>query len=259
MNIDGNKGTNIDRINEIATRLVQCKRVTVNQLAAEYGLSKETIRRDLNELELRGIAVRNHGGAVLAQEIGGQVYYKNRADTNYVAKTRIGKLAAKLIEDDDTVFLDASTTCLCLAKQLVDKRVTIITNSLQILCELINFENITLICTGGVARSKEMDFYGASAERFIEDYCARKVFFSSTGFDISYGATSCMEVEARVQRAMICCADMVVYMCDQSKFGKVSYNKVAGVDEISYLITDGKLPSDWEEKLGNKLRVLYCD
>ena len=96
--MDGMNETNKDRINAIAARLVQFKAVTVNQLADEYGLSKETIRRDLNELELRGIAVRNHGGAILAQEIGGQVYFKNRADTNYLAKSKIGKLAAKLID-----------------------------------------------------------------------------------------------------------------------------------------------------------------
>ncbi len=257
--MDGMNETNKDRINAIAARLVQFKAVTVNQLADEYGLSKETIRRDLNELELRGIAVRNHGGAILAQEIGGQVYFKNRADTNYLAKSKIGKLAAKLIDEDDTVFLDASTTCLYLAKQLVDKRVTIITNSLQILCELMNFENITLICTGGVVRLKEMDFYGESVEKCIESYCARKVFFASTGFDISYGATSIKEEEARCQRAMIRSAEMVVYMCDQSKFGKVYYNKVADVDDISYLITDGKLPQDWEGKMNPKLKVLYCD
>ena len=257
--MDNLTGSSRERINAIATRLVQEKMVTVKELSEETGLSRGTIRRDLNELEARGIAVRTHGGATLAQEIGGQFIYRSRADANYLAKSKIGELAARLIEDGDTVFLDASTTCLYLAKKLVEKEVTIITNSIQILFELMNFDNIRLICTGGIVRSKEMDFYGESVENLINSYCARKAFFSSTGFDFSYGATSSLEVEARIQRAMIRNAEMVVYLCDQTKFGRVCYNKVADVSELTYLITDGKLLPEWEQQIGKNLKILRCD
>lgn len=253
-----NMNSNNNRLQLITAKLVQMRSVTVNELADEFAISKETIRRDLNELEQRGIAVRTYGGAALAEHVRGQFFFRGRIDVNSPAKMRIGKFAAKMVNDGDTIFLDASTTCLYLAKQLVDKQITVITNSIQILFELIDFENITLVSTGGVVRPKEMDFFGTSSEASIGNFYAKKAFFSTTGFDIQYGATSSFEVVARLQRLMIQNAASTVFLCDQSKFGKTCFNKVADVMDLDYIITDGALPESWEEQLPSKLKVLHC-
>ena len=254
-----NAGSAKDRIHAITTQLVQERSVAVNALAQQFHTSRETIRRDLNELEQQGIAIRTHGGAVLADHVGGQFYFRSRIEVNSPQKMKIGKFAARMVNDGDTIFLDASTTCLYLAKQLVDKHVTVITNSVQILFELINFEHITLISTGGVIRPKEMDFHGAGAEANISNFYAQKVFFSTTGFDIDYGATSSFEVIARIQRIMIQNAANVVFLCDQSKFGKICYNRVADSEELNYIVTDGKLPDGWEKRLPKRVKVLRCE
>lgn len=254
--IENNMNANNNRLQFITAKLVQMRSVNVKALADELAISKETIRRDLNELEKRGIAVRTYGGAVLAEHVGGQLFFRSRIDVNSPAKMRIGRFAAKMVTDGDTVFLDASTTCLYLAKQLADKKITVITNSIQILFELIDFENITLVSTGGVVRPKEMDFFGISSENSIESFYAKKVFFSTTGFDIQYGATSSFEVVARLQRLMIQNAATAIFLCDHSKFGKTCYNKVADVEDMDYLITDEPLPKEWIERLPAKLKVL---
>lgn len=249
----------VERIEMIMHKIYKEKKVDVCTLSQEMGLSRETIRRYLNELEARGVAQRTHGGAILADQIDGQHVYRCRTQDNREAKMKIGRMASKLVNDGDTIFLDASTTCLCLAQYLTDKKITIITNSLQILFEMMNCKGITLISTGGIVRPNEMDFYGESAERSLNNFCGRKAFFSATGFDVNIGATSSLEVEAKIQRAMIQNAETVVFLCDHSKFDKVGYNKVADVDELTYLITDTRLPESWENRLKGHLTVIRCD
>lgn len=253
------KDNAVERIEMIMHRLYKEKNVNVNALSEELGLSKETIRRDLNELEARGVARRTHGGAMLADQLDGQHVYRCRTQDNYEAKMKIGKMASKLVNDGDTIFLDASTTCLCLAKFLTDKKITIITNSIQVLFEMMNCKGITLISTGGIVRSDKMDLYGESAERSLSHLCGNKAFFSATGFHVNVGATSLLEVEAKIQRTMIQNAETVVFLCDHSKFDKVGYNKIADVDELTYLITDTKLPESWENRLKGHLTIIRCD
>lgn len=243
----------------IEHHLIKNGKVSVNELSESFGVSKETIRRRLNDLEAQGIAKRVHGGAVLAEQVGGQQIYKSRSVENFSSKQKIGEAAARMVNDGDTIFLDSSTTCLCLARHLADKRVTIITNSVQILFEVMKLPNLRVISTGGIVRPKEMDFYGEYAERGLDTLCAQKTFFSATGFDLTTGATSSLEVEARLQRAMIKNTETSIFLCDHSKFGKVGYNRVAGIDEISYLITDMPLPAGWGERLDGLTKVILCD
>lgn len=238
--------------------LVRNGRVSVNELADKLHVSRETIRRRLNELEAQGIARRVHGGAVLADQPTGQHIFKTRLLDNFEGKQRIGEAAAKMVNDGDTICMDSSTTCLCLARHLADKSVTIITNSIQILLEGLQQPNLNVISTGGIVRPVELDFYGEYAEQSVAWFCAQKTFFSATCFDLTTGATSSLEVEARLQRAMIKNTETAVFLCDHTKFGKTGYNKVAGIDEISCLITDQALPEGWDSKLGGKLDVKIC-
>lgn len=155
-------------------KLYQKESVNVNALSAEMELSRETIRRYLNELELQGVAKRTHGGAVLVNQINNQQMYHNRTHDNFEEKMKIGKMAARLVKDGDTIFLDASTTCLCMAKHLMDKKITIITNSIQILFEMMNCQGITIISTGGIVVGG-VDLLDAYARMEEIEYCAETI------------------------------------------------------------------------------------
>ena len=127
----------IERKNEILTRLRAEQRVLVSELAAHYGVTEETIRRDLDKLEREGYATKTYGGAIWGDSTRTDLSYTIRNKTNVEAKCRIAELLSPIIRDGDHIMLDDSSTSLYIAKQIRDKQnITVITNSVEIVMEL---------------------------------------------------------------------------------------------------------------------------
>src|SRR5262245_38689900 len=127
-----------ERFSRIEDSLQSQSRVTVEQLARALKVSPVTVRTDLSELERRGRLVRVHGGAMAANKAAHELHFESRARLQHSAKHAIGKYAASLVRDGDSIFLDASTTALELARQVQDRReLTVITNSLRSAQELV--------------------------------------------------------------------------------------------------------------------------
>ena len=156
---------NVERKNTIATWLLERGRVNVAALAEALGVTKETIRRDLNELEKEGVAQRTHGGAVLAkghEDSFGDLRYGLRQRFNVPGKKAIGRAAAELVHPGDTIFLDASSTCMYMGEALCGKTgVTIITNSAYLVSQLGEEEGLTVISTGGQVRRESLTLVGS--------------------------------------------------------------------------------------------------
>ena len=126
----------IERKNEIMNKLKLEQRVLVSELAAHYGVTEETIRRDLDKLEKEGYATKTYGGAIWGNSTKTDLSDTIRNKTNVEAKNTIGELVAGLIEDGDHIMLDDSSTSLYIAKHLKDKKkITVITNSIEIVTE----------------------------------------------------------------------------------------------------------------------------
>ena len=128
----------LERRNLILEKLQTEKRVLVSQLSQQFDVSEETIRRDLDKLEKEGLATKSYGGAVINEDVSIDLPFNIRKNQNVVGKQKMAEIAAKLIQDGEHIFLDASTTAVFVAKALKEKkeRLTVITNSVEILLEL---------------------------------------------------------------------------------------------------------------------------
>lgn len=240
----------IERRNQIMNLLNEKKSILVQDTAILYGVTEETIRRDLKVLEQQGLIVRTHGGALLPEDIKTEPSLQLREITNISGKDLIGKEAAKLIHDGDTIILDASTSSLYVAKNIKDRKaITVITNSQKVILELTECTDIVLISTGGTLRHSSMSYVGRAAENSLECYYANKAFLSTKGFSPNQGLTDSSELESDIRKKMIQRSQQVIYLCDHTKFDRVGYLTTAGLDALDYIITDVEINEQWHEAI----------
>lgn len=249
----------VERRTEIEKLINEQKSVLVPELARLFDVTTETIRGDLLKLEKQGVLVRTYGGATLAGNSGTELGVTERDTVNYEGKQRIGRKAAELIRDGETIFLDASTSALHLARCIKDKRsLTVITNSNKIVTELGSCEHINVICTGGELNHRNMSYSGRCAEKNIrENYFANKFFFSCKGATLSRGLVDSLEAEAEIKKAMMANSEINVFLCDHNKLGKLGVNRIAPITEIDCVISDVKLDEEWSQELiKNDVRII---
>ncbi|MBO5060045.1 MAG: DeoR/GlpR transcriptional regulator [Clostridia bacterium] len=241
----------VERRNKIEELIQKNKSVLVPELAKQFDVTTETIRGDLEKLEKQGVLVRTYGGAMLVEGSESDIPVSDREVINYEGKGRIGKRAAKIIKDGETVFLDASTSCLHIARNIKEKKsLTVITNSERIINELSSCENIRVMSTGGLLSQRNMSYVGRIVEKTIrENYFANKVFFSCRGATLARGLTESNEAEAEIKKAMIDCSESVIFLCDHTKIGKIGVPVISDFSRIDTLITDTKMTDEWSKML----------
>ncbi|MDR0349774.1 MAG: DeoR/GlpR family DNA-binding transcription regulator [Tannerella sp.] len=209
-------------------------------------VSEITIRRDLIDLESRGLLIRTHGGAIKSKTLDHQLFsYDLKINKNKQCKELICRLAAGCIKDHDIIFIDCGTTLSFLTQFIVNMNLTVITNSLPVVSELISVSNIRLSLIGGEIASERQAIYGPLAERSIDYYHANKAFVGADGVSLHNGLSSYDEKEAAITRKMIENADEVFLLCDSSKIEKNSYVRFAPLSKIHHLITDKGLFADY--------------
>ena len=143
----------LERRNLILEKLQNEKRVVVSELSQLYGVSEETIRRDLDKLEKEGLAIKSYGGAVINEDVSIDLPFNVRKNQNVVGKQKMAEIVASLVHDGEHLLLDASTTAVFVAKALKEKeRLTVITNSMEILLELADVSGWNIISTGGMMK-----------------------------------------------------------------------------------------------------------
>ena len=143
----------IERRNDILERLQAEKRVVVSELSVIYQVSEETIRRDLEKLENDGLVIKSYGGAVLNEHSIFDLPFNIRKNQKIVEKEKIARLIAGMVRDGEALMLDASSTDVYIAKALKEmKKLTVITNSVEIIVELFDMPEWNVISTGGISR-----------------------------------------------------------------------------------------------------------
>jgi DeoR/GlpR family transcriptional regulator of sugar metabolism len=243
----------IDRKKEIIALLTDGGTVKVGELSKRFGVTDETIRRDLERLELDGIIFRTHGGAVLnPKDKGFEPPLQHRESVHLEQKKAIGRYAASIVKEGEIIALDASTTCLQLVKNLPDKPLTILTYSLAIANELIKKKQISVILIGGNFDSDSMAITGMSAENMVEGYHVDKFFFSCQGFDYQRGISEPYESHARLKEKILGISDDLILVADSSKFQRKSLIRLLGLDQVDLLITDDRIPKQEIEELKDK-------
>jgi len=233
-------------------------RVLVAPLSVKFGVSEETIRRDLEKLEREGYALRGYGGAVYNAEGRQESSFNERKITSVPEKERIAEITAALVEDGDYLMLNGSTTDGFIARALAGrKRLTIITNSIEIVADIKGASDWNILCTGGNLRYGVSALTGHHAEAFIRGYHVDKAIISCTALDMEDGCADAIEDNARVKRAMMDSADMTILACDSRKFGARAFTHVGSLDELSALVTNAPPGEAWEAALEEKGVRLY--
>jgi DeoR/GlpR family transcriptional regulator of sugar metabolism len=224
--------------------------VTVTELADRLRVSRMTIRRDLESLASEGTITRVHGGAVpivaTPQSLAfARASFAHNALHRLAEKERIGRAAAELIRDGETILLDVGTTTLQLARQLRGRELTVITNNLAAYEELRTSERVELLVLGGVLDRHYRSLGGVLAEEALRQVRADRAFLSASairGNDLA--VLDDTAIDLRLKRGMIAAASQVVLLADAEKFRQVRPVRVCGADELDVLITDTSVPSE---------------
>ena len=230
--------------------------VTVKSLCDALYASESSIRRDLASMEKKGVIKRSYGGAELITNFSHITAFNQRYNQNASAKREIAEKAAALIEEDDIVFLDQSSTAFCLASLLPNKSsLTVITNNVEIM-HLLSDSNISVISSGGhLSRENRCCLLGRDAEYIFEHTHADIAFFSCKSLSDDGVISDFSREEVVTRRAIIENAEKKVFLCDSKKFGTQAAYKQCSLDSIDYLVSDGKTAHIFKDKFP-KLKTL---
>ncbi|MCL5104866.1 MAG: DeoR/GlpR family DNA-binding transcription regulator [Armatimonadetes bacterium] len=224
--------------------LEQTRQVSIRELASRFAVSEMTIRRDLNELEDQGLALRIHGGAVPT----GRLRFLQMGLPNYQAaesKSAIGKLASSLVSPGQTVMIDTGTTALEVARHLSqDADITVATTSLCVAQDLYD-SPIKVLLLGGFIRDEFPSVYGPMTEKLLHDIRVDILFIGCDGADSRTGFYSNDLHISSLEQEMIRIADKVVVVTESSKFGRRAFARYATPEQVDILVTDALIdPTD---------------
>ncbi|MHB0864963.1 DeoR/GlpR family DNA-binding transcription regulator [Paenibacillus sp. SEL3] len=247
-----------ERRNIIIDLALQDKRVLVSDLSREFGVTEETIRRDLEKLEKEGILTRTYGGAVISRHTSEDLPFNTRNSLNTDMKHSIALKAFDLISDGDTLMVDASSTTFELVKLLSNKRnLTIITNSVHLLHKF-STTALNIISSGGSLRHRSHSLVGAVACNTIERYHVDTVIISCKGIDLKNGITDSNEPESDLKRCMLRQASQIILLADHTKFDNTAFIRLSEIYQIDVLVTDCMPSEVWMNFFKeNSVEVIY--
>lgn len=232
--------------------------VTVSELGELFQISELTIRRDLDVLEKKGYVERTHGGAIISHRMRVETLYTQKDQEFRLQKEAIGRAAAKLIEEGDTVLANSGSTVLQVVKNLQLQSVTVITNNVGTLVERAN-QNIELILVGGHYRIQSNSLVGGLSRLTLSMIYGSKAIIGVDGFSVRAGVTTVVYDEAEMNRMMVeRTRGPVIVVADHRKLGVVSNFESTSVDKVNILVTDDGAQPEYLhdlEKLGIKVIV----
>ncbi len=221
------------------------------EIAMMLEVSEGTVRNDLNALEVDGLLFRVHGGAVLKDaKHPTNVAFGIRHQEHTEEKNLIGRMAAELINDGDSILLDASSTAYYLALNLKERsRLRIVTNGIDLAYLLVQNTSNTVILIGGVVNPDGSSVTGLLSEQIIAELRIQKAFVSCSGFSVESGMTEVHLEEAQLKRKAIESAQQVFALVDSSKLGQEDLTPFARLQQITHLFTDSGITEEWKSRL----------
>jgi DeoR family transcriptional regulator of aga operon len=250
-----NKGegkSTVSRRIKILETLKSNGQVNVKELSEELGVTGVTIRNDLAQLEKKNILIRARGGAIKIDQnyLDEDFPLSDKQKRNLAEKKEIGKKAAELIENGNTIIIDSGSTTYQLAKNLFNfEELTVITNALNVATLLAEHKNINVIVPGGILRKNSVSLIGILAEKGFKDYYCDKVFLGVDGFDLDFGISTPSPEEAHLNQIMIEISKEVIVLTDSSKFERRGFAFIAPVNKITTVVTDKGLRPEHKAKL----------
>ena len=222
----------------------------VGSLSDALGVSTVTIRGDLDFLEQSGCISRSYGKAVINSNFAFELDFREKEKLRSEAKQLIGKAAARLINDGQSLIIDSGST-VGFVPRYVDahKRCTLMTNALNLVTELVGDVRFQLMMTGGTLRADSYSLCGPAAEQAVGLHHFDMLFIGADGVDLNAGVTTTNEQDAQLNRAMLQAVDKVVLLADSSKFGRRGFCVICPLHKIHTLITDSGIPDEYRRAL----------
>lgn len=231
------------RLQEIEAYIHLQKNVTLDELCLTFDVSKNTIRRDINEILRKGTIEKVYGGVVSVSEL---IPFENRNVKHPDEKAQIGRMAAAHVEDYDLIFIDSGTT----TRMMIDwidpeKKLTILTNSLDIINSAAEMPNVDLLVIGSTYKRHTRSFVGVDDARALERYNVNKAFMSATGVSLAHGLTNSDLLEYEIKKSIAARSEKLFLLADSSKFGRSTLLTYASLQDVDVLLTSRSLPEEY--------------
>ncbi|KKB46156.1 MULTISPECIES: DeoR/GlpR family DNA-binding transcription regulator [Parabacteroides] len=235
--------------------------ISIESMCKKFNVSEVTIRKDLNILHERNLLLRTRGGAIRLPNTNGknnETSLKLKGLYNFKEKLAIGKFAASLIRDGETILLDSGTTTFEIAKNLHHlKHLTVITNALDTAIELLKYKRFNVILLGGHLREVSHSTVGPLAESNLKVFYCDKLFLGVDSFNIEFGLSTHDIEEANINQTMFSMSKEVIAVLDSSKFNKRNFVFIAPVNKIHTVVTDNNIPSNIKTQIKSMNIALY--
>ena len=232
------------RAQKILLELLRVEKVSVSTLAKRLRVSDATIRRDLTEMERRGLLLRSHGGAVTIQPLLSEPFrhvssYHEQDRRQSAEKRRIALVASKLVSAGEIIAIGAGTTATQVARAVcLHRGITIVTNAVNVAMELSHRDDLRVFVTGGELSGEWFALTGPSAIQTASEIFVDKVFIGVDGLHADRGLTTNYPDQAAIHRVMLSQARQKIVVADHRKIGAVGTALIWPTEEIDILITD---------------------
>lgn len=237
----------IERLNKIKEILLQEKRVDVFELSEMFSVTEVTIRRDLDKLEQEGFLIKTYGGAVLNSKQFSIGQMLDSQEKSSEEKQMIGKIASEMIEDGDAIFLSPGTTCLEIAKNIKQKRLTVVTNDILIGYELRNYSGLKVIVTGGDLIQSTSTLTGGFALHALNGIYISKAFIGVKGINFNSGYTVDSYEEVMVVGEVLRKSSDIIIVADYTKFNYTAFARLGDLSIAKKVITNKQVPIEYKK------------
>ncbi|WP_138418069.1 DeoR/GlpR family DNA-binding transcription regulator [Aquibacillus sediminis] len=228
------------RIEEIKAFILENETVSLDELVERFGVTKYTIRRDVQELVDGGDFNKVYGGVSVNSSTS--VTFNDRKSRSLTEKQGIAKFAANLVEENDIIFIDSGTTTLGMLEHLKDIQLTVVTNNIDFVIDALPYENLNVFSIGGMLERKTKSLTSIESKNAIKGYNITKAFLASTGVSIKNGVTNSFPIETELKASVVEKSEEIFLLVDHNKFDKYSLTTYCELKEIDYIVTD-KTPS----------------
>ena len=244
------------RINAIHEHVKENNSVSLDELVDLFDVSKNTIRRDVQELVDEEKLTKVYGGVSISKPL--TIPYQDRKVKQLYEKQQLAQVAAEFVEDGDIIFIDSGTTTVEMLDFIKHKNITIVTNNLDFTLDASYYPNLSIYSTGGVFDRSIRSYVGTESAETIQKYNFNKAFLASTGLSINKGITNSSPLETQVKANVIQKSEQVFILVDQTKFNKYALTTYCDFNDIDYLITNQEPPEEYiKHSEQNKYKVLY--
>lgn len=230
---------------------------SIGEIAARFAISEMTVRRVLYKLADAGLVIRTPGGAMVAPSGSMERTFLERSAKMSAAKEALGRAAASLVHEGETVVLDSGTTTRCIARHLASHRnLVVVTTSLAVLEELAGSDGVQVRLTGGMYRRSSHDLFGNAVVESLNDINADKVFFGAAALSFRKGV---MNYDAEMPRAFLRSGKQRILVIDSSKVGLEAVYRLCPMETCDLVITDTGVKSSDLARLRNLTKVLVAE